>query len=282
MVIFQASRSSLPLLLPAHFAITDLSRSEFHYDQRTVYTPRASVPEGDVTKGINIHAADWSIQGANGQDRLRASMENYAIDLKASASKPAVLHNKNGLITDGLEGFSYYYSRTHMAVTGTLIDHNQTLRVTGLAWMDHQWGNFLTLGGGGWDWYSLHLSDNTEVILYFIRDASGAILSTYGGVIDASGRNTVLLPTSVRSTVLDYWTSSITDVRYPSGWRVDINDPHLKAVLTIQPLLKDQELVTRASTGNTYWEGAVSIEGQRGDGKALGGQGYIELTGYTA
>ena len=46
------------------------------------------------------------------------------------ALKPPTLHNGNGLITYGLGGFSYYYSRTRMALSGTLIDHQQSLRVT--------------------------------------------------------------------------------------------------------------------------------------------------------
>jgi predicted secreted hydrolase len=48
----------------------------------------------------------------------------------------------------------------------------------------------------------------------------------------------------------------------------------------IQPLLKDQELVVTGSTGNTYWEGAVSIQG-RTNNQLVSGQGYVELTGYT-
>jgi predicted secreted hydrolase len=44
--------------------------------------------------------------------------------------------------------------------------------------------------------------------------------------------------------------------------------------------LKDQELVVYQSTGISYWEGAVSIQGQV-QGHTVGGEGYVELTGYT-
>jgi predicted secreted hydrolase len=43
--------------------------------------------------------------------------------------------------------------------------------------------------------------------------------------------------------------------------------------------LRDQELVVTQSTGNIYWEGAVSIQG-RSAGESLQGEGYVELTGY--
>ena len=42
----------------------------------------------------------------------------------------------------------------------------------------------------------------------------------------------------------------------------------------LSPLLEDQELDARASTGTLYWEGAVRITG------SAAGRGYLELTGY--
>jgi len=38
---------------------------------------------------------------------------------------------------------------------------------------------------------------------------------------------------------------------------------------------------TAASTGVTYWEGSVSIEGKK-EGRPVKGKGYVELTGYAA
>jgi predicted secreted hydrolase len=46
--------------------------------------------------------------------------------------------------------------------------------------------------------------------------------------------------------------------------------------LELEPLMDDQELDSRASTGTIYWEGAVRA---RAGGK-LQGYGYLELTGY--
>jgi predicted secreted hydrolase len=44
----------------------------------------------------------------------------------------------------------------------------------------------------------------------------------------------------------------------------------------LEPLMDDQELDARASTGNLYWEGAVRAT--RAGREA--GRGYLELTGY--
>jgi predicted secreted hydrolase len=46
--------------------------------------------------------------------------------------------------------------------------------------------------------------------------------------------------------------------------------------LTLEPLMDDQELDARVSTGTIYWEGAVrALEAGR-----EAGRGYLELTGY--
>ena len=279
LVFFQALRSDFPPVYAAHFAISDVTGGAFHFDQRLQTEPGALLPNGTTTTGIDVHIGDWSIRGVNGLDHLAASMTNYALHVDLGGLKPPALHNGNGLITYGPGGFSYYYSRTRMALTGTLIDHGQPLTVTGEAWMDHQWGNFITLGGGGWDWFSVQLNNNTEIMLYLIRDATGKIISTYIGYIQPDAREVLLPANTLHVSILDHWRSQVTGANYPSGWRLTINDPQLRASLALLPELKNQELVASQSTGNSYWEGAVSIQGQS-DGSTVNGEGYVELTGY--
>ena len=69
------------------------------------------------------------------------------------------------------------------------------------------------------------------------------------------------------------WTSPATGIEYPSKWRLTVPDAALD--LQITPLLPDQEL----NLSFRYWEGAVSIQGT-GNGTAIAGRGYVELTGY--
>jgi len=51
-----------------------------------------------------------------------------------------------------------------------------------------------------------------------------------------------------------------------------------KYQLRLEPLMDDQELDARASTGTIYWEGAVRAF----SGKNEIGHGYLELTGLLA
>jgi predicted secreted hydrolase len=269
LVVFQAKRRDNPPGYAAHFAITDNGRNEFHFQERTAKGNQ--VQQGS---GFDLNLDGWLMGGAGGQDHLAASMPEYAIDLDLSSLKPAVLHEGKGLISFGPAGDSFYYSRTRLAVKGTLADHGQQLPVTGLAWMDHQWGNFVS-GGGGWDWFAIQLNDNSEAMLFFLRDANGKPSLPYGTYVAPDGTATVLAPSSFSERATGAWTSPQSGIRYPSGWQVKTGE----LSLTLTPTVLDQELRTTASTGVTYWEGDVRITGTKG-GAPIAGVGYVELVGY--
>ena len=75
-----------------------------------------------------------------------------------------------------------------------------------------------------------------------------------------------------RFTVLRAWRSLRSGASYPVAMRLTLDSRELE----LQPLLDDQELDTRASTGTVYWEGAVRV---LENGRQIG-RGYLELTGY--
>jgi predicted secreted hydrolase len=307
LVFFRGVRGDRPPGYAAHFAIADLAMQRFQYDQRqdialsekatpTIQASSAaptssagSRPPGIVALvppggGFDMALGGWQIQGLDGQDRLRAKMDGYAIDLALSATRPPALHLGApplfpGLISFGPAGYSYYYSRTRMEVRGTISVEGRTpMPVHGDAWMDHQWGDFLVLGGGGWDWFAGSLSDGRDITLSLIRDETGTTVLAYGTLVDAEGEAHHLPPGSFAVTPTGSWTSRRTGITYPSGWRLEI--PSERVDLLWRPLLEDQELDTRASTGVIYWEGAVSLHDTAT--RADLGRGYVELTGYTA
>ena len=63
---------------------------------------------------------------------------------------------------------------------------------------------------------------------------------------------------------------------YPAGWRIRV--PGEDLVIDLTPIVLDQELDTRATTGVIYWEGAQTVTGTRAGRPP--GRGYVELTGY--
>ncbi|MBI2939811.1 MAG: hypothetical protein HYY04_05175 [Chloroflexi bacterium] len=310
-VIFQSIRGRSPVVYVAHFAITDHQARRFAYDQRTVlgspgrpasppHSLSRAVGEGGGaplpwatgptqerraqgvrpapphTEGFDLALDGWTMRGANGHDALVASLPGYALDLRLTATKPPALHGGLGWISFGPAGDSYYYSRTRLDVQGSIRVGDARVPVTGLAWMDHQWGDFLSVGGG-WDWYSVHLDDGSELTLSVVRDDTGREVLAFGTVVDASGRAEHLRAREFEATATGSWESPHTGARYPSGWALRID--RLRLNLTLAPVLLDQELDTRATTRVAYWEGEVDVRGQR-DGRPVAGHGYVELTGY--
>lgn len=274
-VIFQVRRGDNPPVYDAHFAITNDNTRTFHFTQR--YT---TGEQGGRGPGFNLTVGGWRLVGANGNDHLIASMQAYAINLQLHATKPAVLQGGTGLINFGIFGKSYYYSRTRLAVTGFLVDHAMPLAVTGEAWMDHQWGNFIVASVGGWDWMSIQLTNDVDIMLAFLRDPQGKVFERFGSYVLPSGQVTYLSGNEFTQQVLGQWTSPITHITYPSGWRVVI--PHQHAALTLIPTVRNQELSFGGRSGATfldYWEGEVTVKGTDASQPARG-RGYVELTGY--
>jgi predicted secreted hydrolase len=247
------------------FAVTDLSRRSFHYG---VEVGTSLLP---TTKGsFSLHTGGWSMNGGSGHDVLHAELPGYSLDLHLQASEPAVLEGDGGVVSLGPLGTSKYYSWTSLLSAGAMVDHGVDLKVTGLSWMDHEWGPLDLLEGGGWDWFSVQLSNGQQYMLYFVRNQKDRIISRFGTHVSPTGRSVRLGPVSERET--GSWRSPVTGVTYSSGWQLTVPGGHLD----VTPDLRDQELDLRSTQGNAYWEGDVSVQGIVG-GAPVSGVGYTEL-----
>ncbi|MEX1158850.1 MAG: lipocalin-like domain-containing protein, partial [Thermomicrobiales bacterium] len=271
-VIFQARRGAFPPYYASHFAITNSAEQQF------VYAEKAGVDAARETEaGFAFDLDGWTMRGALGEDTLAAEMDGYAIDLHLSSTKPPALHNGVGYVDFGEAGGSYYYSRTRIDVSGTLTVDGQPLQITGDAWFDHQWGNFISVGAGGWDWFAVQLDDGQDLTISLIRDNDGRLVMSYGTLVRADGEQIHLDPGDIDVATTDIWTSPNTGATWPSGWTIELPDEGWS--LAVTPSMADQELQTIVSTGVGYWEGEVLTESTI-DGIPIHGLGYVELIGY--
>jgi predicted secreted hydrolase len=209
--------------------------------------------------------------------RLRAADGPVAIDLSVRPAKPAALHGREGYSVkgDAPGNASFYYSWSRLEATGTFTTADGVFPVEGYSWMDHEWStSALAEGQTGWDWFSLQLDDDTELMAFQIREADGGIApQSSGSLIDPDGAVTPFGAEELAIEVLDTWTSPRTGGEYPNGWRLRL--PEREVDLTVTPLLDDQEL----AVSFRYWEGAVRVEGTV-EGRTVSGYGYVEMTGY--
>ena len=304
-VVFRAERGDFPVSWASHLALTDEAGHRFLYGQRTEIGPQVDgsprgpdgVPQGfgltvtgyDPSRAAAPMGMPWTMSGASGRDHLAAALSAteaassgqagpFGLNLDLATDRPAVLHDKIGYIDFGLAGGSYYYSRPRMAATGTLQLDGETFRVTGDAWFDHQWGDFISVGGGGWDWFAVNLADGTDLTVSLVRDASGAYPLVYGTLVHPDGTFSHLDRAAFTVDVLDRWTSTRTGTIYPAKWHVTV--PGTGLDITLTPTLPDQELDTRSTTGVVYWEGSQQVTATK-DGRPIAGEAYVELTGYS-
>ncbi len=276
------SRWSVDQLYLAHVAITDVSKEQFHFRDRI---SRGGLGKAGADSGhLRVWLDQWRAESSekpDDQQTLDARADGMALSLTLSPLKPLVIHGEQGISKKGAAAgqASHYYSFTRLKTAGTLTLGTQTYTVTGTSWMDHEFGSAdLSADLVGWDWFSIQLADNRELMVYRLRRADGSSdPASSGTLVFPDGHTQHLSASDIQLTPLDTWTSPASKATYPHRWQVAI--PSLDLSLKLTPLLADQELRTSRSTQVTYWEGAVSVEGTE-KGQAVIGQGYVELTGY--
>ena len=265
----------------AHAAVADITGGR-HLQAEQMARPVLSMAGAyRDDSNVSIHLHSWQAVITAEGHRLQAAADDFAFSLNLRAVKPPIRHGDGGYSVKGQspERASCYYSFTRMQASGSITVQGRRHVVEGPAWMDHEFSTApLQPGTTGWDWFSLQLDEQTDVMLYLLRQADGTVNPASSGTVVAStGRSLHLEHSDVRIRPLAYWTSPHTDARYPVKWHLHI--PSLQLELTVAANLKDQEMRTLQSTNVVYWEGSVQAVGTRG-GHPVEGVGYVELTGY--
>ena len=108
----------------------------------------------------------------------------------------------------------------------------------------------------GWDWFSLQLDNQTELMLYMIRRKDGSPDPySSGTLVKADGTTKHLKLQDFQIEMLERWKSAKSGGNYPMKWKVTIPAEGIELEKSCLSL-SDQELVTlNRSTRVTYWEG---------------------------
>jgi predicted secreted hydrolase len=264
----------------AHFAVSDLDGKKFVHAERTNRSgPGIAGADSSLLKVWN---GNWSVTWIGGKEDLNAMADQFAIHLSLQAKKPPVIHGAKGVSqkSDGEGRASHYFSETRLEASGSLEIAARKYIVTGLAWMDHEFfTEQLAAEQAGWDWLSLQLDDDTELMLFRIRKKDGSIdPHSAGTFVDAQGRSSHLGAQDFQlEPAGDIWTSPATNARYPIAWKIQV--PTLGIVLDASTPVPAQELVSGSKLVPSYWEGALFLQGSK-TGASLRGAGYLEMTGY--
>jgi len=266
-------------LYMTHLAVSDPQGQKYRYAEKI--SRGGPGLAGAATDRYYVWNEDWSAVLDGKQHKLKAIDAKAGIDLVLDGGKPPAINGINGINQKGArEGnASHYYSLTRMPTKGAIIVDGERFEVSGETWMDHEFStSFLEPEQRGWDWLSIQLSDNRELMLYRMRRADGARdPRSSGTLIDASGKTTHLTNDDFTLTPGQSTFKSKNGAVYPTEWTVSIPSQHIE--LRITTPLQDQELSLVQSTGIAYWEGMIDIAGKDG-GTSVTGHGYLEMTGY--
>lgn len=275
----QASRWRAREVILAHLAVTDRQGKRFRFREKA---GRANLGlAGAETDRYRVWIENWQAEERAGVQVLQAGDSSLGLDFTLSPATPPIVHGFQGISQkgEGIGRASHYYSLTRIPTKGRLRIGAETLAVTGLSWMDHEFGsNQLQPHQVGWDWFALQLTEPLDLMLYQIRHQDGRPDPHSSGTLVLPNRQ--ISPLGLADFSLDvfqYWTSPHSGARYPAGWEISL--PAQKLSLRLIPWVADQELLTAKSTRVTYWEGAVAVTGTW-QGRPVQGHGYVEMTGY--
>jgi predicted secreted hydrolase len=260
----------------AHFALTDVAGESHQAAER--FARGAAGLAGAQAIPYHVWLEDWQVEEVEpGVTRMRAEQDGVALDLMLTDRKGPILQGDRGYSPKGPQpgNASYYYSLTRLETSGTVRVADAVYTVSGWSWMDHEWStSALSAGQVGWDWFSIQMSDSSELMVFQLRREDGSIDPFSSGTLIApDGSTRQLERDEFEILVAETWQSPHTGAVYPARWTVVV--PMVDLTLEIEPRLADQELTVSYS----YWEGAVRAEGERA-GQAVRGDGYVEMTGY--
>ena len=216
-------------------------------------TPAA---QGQTYLTVGAFTLGWRRGGQLGRWSVAAATAAGGLVLRLVPAQPYVLHGTHGIIEQGPGGSSGYYSEPRLAASGVLHLGARKLRVHGLGWLDHQWGNFASDPGAlRWNWFACQFDDGRSLMLYQFLDKSYRPTGIAAGTLSSgSGRPTQLSRFSATG-LSPFVRPSRSRASYPQRWRLQV--PALKLTLTLRSRARHQYIVNQLIP--SFWEGAATI-----------------------
>jgi predicted secreted hydrolase len=264
----QASPWGLRAVYRGHVALLDAAKDRASGEERF----HRAVPgvAGHDGSRREVWLDNWSLAYGEGprQDQLRlgATVDEVELELLLTPAKPAVALNLEG----GGPPFRGY-AITRLRAEGSIGAGPDRRPVSGLAWLDHFWGDLpLPLGPIVADRLQLQLDDGTDLAVTRTRRRDGSGTPTLAAyAVDPHGRMEVFADAGLAMEVIRTWRDGPAGP-YPVAWRLRAG----ALQLDVSPLRDDQLLDSAAPV----WSGAVASEGVLRD-RRISGRGTLLLTG---
>jgi predicted secreted hydrolase len=185
------------------------------------------------------------------------------LDIIMSSTKAPMIVGGDGLIHVGNDS-SYYYSHTKVRVLddSEITVDGLTEKVSGYAWIDHQWGNFLLdeiMVADAWV-EGVRVERDSSQFNYFDSECSLRLSDEYN------------------ITTLDSWYDSVSGLWFATQWRIEEPSNQVDLIVTAD---YDEQVMRILDTyyypHACFWEGVCSVTGTVG-GVPVSGKAFAELT----
>ncbi|PTR08123.1 hydroxyneurosporene synthase CrtC [Nitrosospira sp. Nsp5] len=168
---------------------------------------------------------------------------------------------------------NYYYSLTRLKASGFLTIGAEKFAVTGLTWMDHEYGFFPKGAPVIWVLQDMQLSNGVHLSNFTnvgIKPVENVKMDSTATLLWPDGRSIYV---DTVTTPLGSPFISQKNVEYYLQFQVEISNPELKASFVVTSLMPDQLFIDPA--GSDVYEGVASCEGEFNN-TVVSGTAWIE------
>lgn len=253
--------------------LTDV-QGKRNFQRTTVFTPPSFDPDtwaehnsgkpwfvklGDVsmTSEQSDPSKDMKVTAALVDEATNTEVD---FDLRLSQEGPPFIVWGTGVTSPPaeptLQTNNFYYSLTRLNASGSITIEGEQFEVTGVTWMDHEYGLFGAEGHRPkWILQDMQLSNGVHLSNFTLEEPALNKKTASLVTVQREDGTTYFVESSVTPTGAT-WTSPESGVTYFTEIEVEI--PGFEATLTVKSLLDPQEFPLPASS---IYEGVASVEG---------------------
>jgi len=224
------------------------------------------------TTSLDVQTPVGGLSGDASAMHVTGRFQRVNVDLTLAQQGPLLANLGTGILP--FYGDINYEYALNMKTTGSVVVDGKRYQVDGVSWFDRQWGqmapSFWTQFQ--WSWMGISLDNGDRISLWDIID--GDKEHAFATLLHPDGRHEIVDVEPLAEGATSIWTSAATGHRYPTHWVVSI--PMLKARLRVEPLVREQEMVS--PIGIHKYEGASTVVGEM-QGKSATGHAVVELVG---
>lgn len=234
---------------------------------------QAIIPKGKYTwSRTRLHLVMPGLTWTGSARHMRVKATTPWGSVKVRLTRQGRVLNYSGIgLAKLLRDLDHEYAFPVMRTAGTLTAEGATRAVSGVSWLDRQWGPVpVTDRSMRWTWMDIALSDGDQLALWDIADHRAQ--HCWVTVLHPDGSYQLAPVRPLADGASRFWTSPVTHNVYPTRWRIDIPALHSRLRVAITGP-RGQEYP------DGHVEGTAAVTGAY-EGAKVTGTTFVEMTGH--